>query len=280
MALRTGSVAVLELFHQGLPRAPIMFSTVFSIIVYSLSLVLLVVLFGRNVARRLVFLTLFISLCILRDTVSLFLVHTSFAHHAAWFYIYWTSEVILSAMYLGMIAEISRQFLSDYPSIRRPALRVLGAVALALISWTVFSAMRHAGHPVLFFMTGEQRLVLTITMVLLLLMGIVAYYRLRLPPLYRLVLIGIGIYASLEVVADQVMLKYRLGPDSICDYTRRGAFAISVVVWTYAVWRWGAASIPRRELISQSKYDDISPQLHESLHEANLKLANLTSQRS
>lgn len=257
-----------------------MFSTAFTITVYCLSSVLVLLLFSRNVARRLVFLTLFVSLCILRDTVSLFLIHTGFVRSVTWFYIYWISEVLLSGMYLCMIAEISRHFLSDYPSIRRPALRLLGVVGLALMSWTVFSAMRHVGHPVLLFMTGEQRLVLTITMVLLLLMGIVAYYRLRLPPLYRLVLIGIGIYASLEVVADQIMLKYRLGPDSICDYTRRGAFLISVVVWTYAVWRWGTASVPQRELIPQSKYDDISPQLHERLHEANLKLENLTSQRS
>jgi len=257
-----------------------MFSVSFSIFVYCLSLILVLLLFGRRVAPRLVFLTLFISLCILRDTVSLFLVHTSFVRSIAWYYIYWTSEVILSSMYLCMIAEISRRFLSDYPSIRRPALRLLGIVALASMSWTVFSAMRHVGHPVLFFMLGEQRLVLTITILLLLLMGVVAYYRLRLPPLYRLVLIGIGIYASLVVVADQVELKYRLGPDSICDYTRRGAFAISVLIWTYAVWRWGTPSIPRRELIPQSKYDVLSPEVHNRLQDVNQKLANLASERS
>jgi hypothetical protein len=256
-----------------------MFSQVVSIVVCCFSLVLIVLLIGRDVRRRLVALTLFMGICIARDAVSFFVVHTSFVHSVAWFYIYWASEFILSTMYLFMIAEISKRFLSDYPSIRRSASTLLTLVALPLISWTVFSAMRHAGHPRLFIMNGEQALALTIMIILLILMGIVAYYRLSLPPLYRLVLVGIGIYGSVVVAADQVELNNR-SADSIVDYMRRGAFAISLVVWMYAVWRWAEDSTPQHDLIPQSKYDDLSPQVHNRLQEVNQKLTDLASQRS
>jgi hypothetical protein len=257
-----------------------MFSQVISIIMYLLSLALITLLIGRNVGRRLVVLTLFIGLCITRDAISLFVVRTPFGHGVAWSYIFWISELVLTTMYLFMIAEISRRFLCDYPSIRRSALTLLAAVTLPLMSWTVFSTMRYAKHPRLFIMNGEQGLVLTITIILLVLMGIVAYYRLRLPPLYRLVLIGIGIYASVVLAADQIEIKYRLGPNSIFEYMRKGAFAVSLVVWTYAAWRCVAPSTTQRELIPQSIYEDLSAQIHNRLQVLNQKLAQLVAIRT
>ena len=257
-----------------------MFSQVYSIVGDSLCLALIVLLVVRHVWQRLVFLTIFMSLCITRDAITIFVIRTAFGHGVKWFYIYWIAEIILTVMYLLMIAEISNHFLSDYPSIRPSAFRLLGVVTLALSFWTATSAMRYAGHPRMFFTTGEQHLVLTITIVLLLLMGIVVYYRLRLPPLYRLVLFGIGIYASIVMGADQIELQFRLGPNSVFDYVRRAAFSISAVIWTYAVWRWPAPSARHLELIPQSEYDDLSPQVHDRLREANLKLANLKGEGS
>jgi len=257
-----------------------MFSELFSIAILCIGLALLALIVSRRLYRRLAAFSVFIPLFVIRDIAGLILLHTPYVQGILWSYIYWTSDLMLSTIYLFMIAEISNRFLREYPSIGRPASKLLAAVGLALISWTGSSMLRNFAHPRLFYMIGDQRLELTITVLILLFLAIGAYYRLKLPPLYRLVLIGIGIYSSVQVGANQIELKYMMGADSIFDYMRRGSFAISLVVWTYAVWRWATPPTIQSDLIPQSKYDHLSPQVHDRLQDVNLKLANLVGQRS
>jgi hypothetical protein len=257
-----------------------MFSEVLSVVMYCINLLLLVLLLARNVRRRLFVFTLFVILLTVRDGVAIGIAHTSFGNGLPWIYTYWYSELILSTMYLFMIAEIAKRFLDGYPSVRFAASRLLTVVALALVSWTVYATMRYVGHPRMFILVGDQRLDLTTTLILLLLMAIATYYRLRLPPLYRLMLTGIGIYASVQVVADQIEMRYKMGPESLFGYLRTVSYAVSLVVWTYAVWRWATPPTDQGELIPQSKYEHLSAQVHDHLQDVNLKLANLAGQRS
>ncbi len=257
-----------------------MISNVITVVVYSLSFWLLVLVLGRSLYRRLPVFTLFVVSYITRDIVALFIYYTPLVRSLTWIYFFWTSDLLLTAMYLVVIAEIAKLFLCDYPSIWRFASRLLAIVTLILMSWTVYSAFRFYPHPRLFILVGDQRLVLTITVLILLVMAIGAYYRLKLPPLYRLVLVGIGIYAAVQVVANQIEMQYRLGPNSIWEYMRRGSFTISVAVWIYGVWRFAGPPALRAELISQSKYDYLSPQVHSRLRDVIQKLANLAGQRS
>ncbi len=177
-------------------------------------------------------------------------------------------------MYLLMIAEIAIRSLRGYPSIWRPASTLLSVVAMALISWTVVSTMHYFGHRRQFVMVGDQHLVLAITILLLLLMAISSYYRVKIPPLYRLVLAGIGIYASIEVVANQIQFQSRSG-FSIWNNMRLSAFAVALILWIYAVLRRATLPADQTELIPQSKYDDLSPQIHDRLQTMNYKLTKL-----
>jgi hypothetical protein len=259
-----------------------MFSEILTMIMYCLSLSLLALVLRRNLRRRLPFFTFFVISFITRDVATLF-VNRAFTYTRTWYYIFWTSEFIISAMYLFMIAEIASLFLRDYPSIWRSASRVLAVVGMVLTAWTGYSMMRFFGHPRLFFSVGDQRLTLTIAILILLLMAIGSYYRLKLHPLYRLVLIGIGIYTSVQVVTNQLLIQNRLAAATpLWDFLRRGSFGISELVWIYAVWRWAAAApaVRQSELISQSKYEHLSPQLHNRLQDMIEKLASLADQRS
>jgi hypothetical protein len=256
-----------------------MLSSLLEWLVYSLELALLPLVLAGKFRRQMVSFTVFVVLLVARDTVNIIFVRASFGNGLTWFYIYWSSEFILSAMYLVMIAEIAKRFLSGYPSVWRPAAILLSSVALGLMSWTVASAMRYVGHRRLFLMVGDRCLVLTITILLLLLMAIAAYYRLRLPLLYLLVLVGIGIYASIEVLANQFQIRSTTGY-WIWDEMRRLAFGVSVIVWNYAVWCRAEPVARETDLIPQSKYEDISLKVHDCLREAIRKLAALAGERS
>ena len=218
--------------------------------------------------------TVFMVLVVFRDIACLIVNRTSFYNSLAWFDIYWTSEFVLTSIYLLMIAQIAMRSLRGYPSIWRSASTFLSVVALALVSWTVVSTMHYFGHRRQFVMVGDQHLVLTIIILVLLLMAICSYYRVKLPPLYRLVLAGIGIYTSIEMVANQVQFQSRVGY-TIWNNLRVSAFKIGLILWIYAAWRWAAAPARQDELIPQSKYDDLSPQIHDRLQTLNYKLARL-----
>jgi hypothetical protein len=259
------------------------FSKFLTIAVYSLSVTLFALVLWRNLRRRLPVFTLFVVSFVTRDLILLSFLNRPFFFTHAWFYIYWTSEFIISAMYLFIIAEVAGLFLRDYPSIWRSASRLLAGVALIFTTWTVYSATRFWGHPRLVISFGDQRLMLTITILILLLMAIGSYYRIKLHPLYRLVLIGIGIYTSIQLVANQMEIQYRLAYlTPLWDFLRRGSFGISELIWMYAIWRWAAATSPagHAELITQSEYDRLSPQVHNRLQDVIQKLASLVDQRS
>lgn len=260
-----------------------MFSEFLTVAVYSLSLTLLALVLWRNLRSRLPAFTLFIISFVTRDLIMLFFVNRPFFYSHALYYMFWTSEFIISAMYLVVIAEIAGLFLRDYPSIWRSASRVLVVVGMVFTAWTVYSATRFWGRPRLVVSVGDQRLTLTVTILILLLMSIGSYYRIKLHPLHRLVFIGIGIYTSVQLVTNQLEIQYRSAyATPFWDFLRRGSFGIAELVWIYAVWRWAAAATPVRpsELITQSEYDYLSPQVHNRLQDVLQKLTSLVNQRS
>jgi hypothetical protein len=102
-----------------------MFSLLLSVLVYCLEFALLPLVLSRGFRRHLGIFVMFIVLLVVRDIACLIVVHTSFSRSAAWFDIYWTSEFVLSMMYLFIIAEIAKRSLRVYPSIWRPASTLL-----------------------------------------------------------------------------------------------------------------------------------------------------------
>jgi hypothetical protein len=114
---------------------------------------------------------------------------------------------------------------------------------------------------------------------LLLVLVIGVYYRLRIPRLYRLILIGIGIYASIQVTNNPLGINQLILPNSTFDFIRRGSILISLGVWLYAIWRSPRIPDVRPGLISQATYDELAPQVHDHLKELNDKLANLIGGR-
>jgi hypothetical protein len=110
---------------------------------------------------------------------------------------------------------------------------------------------------------------------LLLLLALGVYYRVRISPLHRLILIGCCVYSSVQVANDQFLLINKIPVDSIFGDIRRGSFLVPVAIWTYAVWRHAKDSAPQPDRISQSTYDELSPPIHDRLRDLNGTLDKL-----
>jgi len=254
------------------------FSSVFEWIVtplnIGLQLALLFISFKRRLYRQLVFFFTYIFLLNLNDGVGWSVFFSPWSQTAGWRNAYWFFQFILSLLRLLTIAEISRGSLRSYPAVWGLAWRTMSAAAVILLTWTTESAIQNAHHMRKFIAVGGQRFEFMEAILLLFLLLLGAYYHVRISPLYRLILIGICIYSALLVADNQFWLLKTILGDSIFAYVRRGAFPISLAIWTYAVWRWGATSNSPPELISQATYDELSPQIHDRLRELNDRLAD------
>jgi hypothetical protein len=251
------------------------FSTFFSIATYALELAIFVFALKRKLYRTLLFFFLYIIFLLSRDLLYLWISHTSLIGPIAYFYCYWTSEAILSILRLATVLEICWRALRPYPAVWALTWRILTILGIALILFGVNSARHNTSRPRYFVTTTMQRFELLQAVLLLAILAIGVYYEVYVTTLYKWVLIGICIYSSIQVA------NYELGhitahpTNTAFDFVRRYSFTFTEVIWTWAVWRWGAAPGVPADLLSQQVYDEQSVRIHDRLRELNDRLSGL-----
>jgi hypothetical protein len=258
------------------------FSTIFGWatgpLIACLDFALLVLSIRRKLYQKLVFFFSYVVLLSAQEPVIWWVSSLPWFYSDAWRNTYWSIQLCLSILRLLTIAEISRRSLIAYPAVWNFGWRLLSAAAAILLSWTAFSAFHGRHYIRIFIAVGGQRFEMMQAVLLLLLLFLGVYYRVRISQFYRLILIGICIYSAIQIANDPLLLT-KVPADSVWEYIRRGSFLIPMVIWTYAVWRWGGTSTNPPELISQEKYDQLSPQIQDRLQELNDKLSDLTGKR-
>jgi hypothetical protein len=261
-------------------RSMIKFSSIFVWLTAPASICLELMLFyfafRRRLYRQLVFFSIYIFIVTVQDLVGLWISYSSWYSAIAWNETYWSVQFVLSLLRLLTIAEIARRSMRGYPAIWAFTWRILSVAAVILLFWTTYSAAQNVHHFRKFIAGAGQRFEFMQAVLLLLLLLLGAYYRMRISPLFRLILIGICIYSAVQVANNQFLLVRSVRTDAVFDYVRRGSFLISFAIWTYAVWRWGATPDVPPKLVSQAKYEALSPQIHDRLRELNDRLAKFS----
>jgi hypothetical protein len=259
------------------------FSAVFNWTIYVIFFIFcpatLYFIFRRKLYRSLKFFTGYQLLLLSWSALWLWIATTPAYNSTTWLYIYWSVQLALAILRLLTIGEISNQVLRSYPAIRAFGSWLLAGTATALLLWTAKSAVNNAHHVRRFILLSDQRFEFMLAVLVVLLLIFSVYYRIPIPPLYRLILIGIGIYASIQVANTELAVHTPVIQNSFSDYLGRAQSTISVVIWAYAVWRWSSVPEAKPPLISQNAYDDLSPQIHDRLRELNDKLSELTGKR-
>ena len=240
---------------------------------------LLVIALHRNLFQKMKFLVIYVIVANLETVPFLWigqrplpLTHPRFF---LYFYSYWISAFVLSFLRLLIIIEICERILVGYPAIRSFAWRILIGLAMVLFSGTAYYSARNAHHLRTLITMGQQATDTSLAVLLLTLLGIGVYYRIRVPPLYKLVLIGSCIYSTEQLVTNRVDRYLSASTNFPLDLVQRFAYVGMLSIWLWAVWRWGKSSTPPPDLVSQATYDELSPQIHDRLRELNDKLAKL-----
>jgi hypothetical protein len=229
----------------------------------------------RKLYRKSAFFTAYILLLVPREFAWLWISNTSLLRTTPAFYFYWITDIFLSILRLATILEICWCALRNYPAVWSVARRILTSIGIILLLWTGNSALHNTRWIKYFISMSMQRFEFMQAALLLILLIIGVYYRIHIPALYRLVLIGICIYSAVQV-ANYEWGRFTTEPmNPVFDLLRRIPFIAAEAIWAWAVWRWGDVPVQPPDLIPQAVYDEHSPVIHDRLRDLNDRLARL-----
>ena len=245
-----------------------------NILSYSLETALFILIF-KQIRRKLTSFAIYIWVLVPLDFYYLWLEHTPRYGKPFWIYFWWISQFVFSLLRLFVISEICWRALHVYPAIWSFMWRILAIVSSVLLIWTIRVAMQDV-HRFPTFVTGWfQRFELMEAVLLLIVLAAGAYYHIIVPPLYRWILAGIGIYSAIQVANYNLGLLTNYPPLSVFDFIKRVSFVVASAIWAWGIWRWADVPSQRPVLISQQTYDDLSPQVRDRLRDLNDRLADL-----
>jgi hypothetical protein len=241
--------------------------------------ILLFLVIRKRVHRELFFLAAYIILLLPRELVGRFLYYTPYFNSAGFRYFYYGSEGFLYLLRLFLIVEIARRVLRGYPAVWHLARKALVLVGLACVGWTTYFVIRHHHFTKQFVLTIQQFYSFAEPDFLLLVLAIGLYYRIQVPRLHRSIFVGICFFSAVQIVNSEFG-RYIASPTlSAYDFVGRSSFVVMMAIWTASLWKWSPAPPQPTQLISQSKYDDLSPQVHDRLRELNDRLAGLRKRK-
>jgi hypothetical protein len=244
---------------------------------YPLELFTLAFLIYRRSFRILQFFSLYLALLLVWDSAWFIISNQPAMYNSLWAYhLFWTMEVIFSALRVLAIGEICWRSLRAYPAIWHLVSRTLIAIAAVLLTWTAISAYASRGAIQKFVDIGLQRFEFMQAVVALAFIAMAYRYRVRLLPIHRLTLLGLCLYSTIQVANNQINALNPRHLLPIFDIVRRLSISLSQCIWLYA------AAQPLREpakseseIFSGGELERFAPEVHDRLRELNDRLGEL-----
>jgi hypothetical protein len=242
---------------------------------FLLQLVLCGLLFIRGYFRRLPFFTAYIALN-LCQAVILYPIYHYYGDTSKVGYIAgWLSEAITLAARLCATVELLRLVLMSYRGIWGMTWRLLAftcPMLLALVG--IFS---RSDAPV-FVMQVDSGYHIVFAVALILCLGLLHYYPIRVEPVYKVLLLGFCWYSCAKILANAVLHGY-----SYAQYLHYwpmwqtlsiSSYSLVLILWASALSRPAPATHQQPTLLTDSEYRDISPEIHAQLQAINRRLMN------
>jgi hypothetical protein len=263
----------------GMPAATTLVSFVAIVLGCSLDLALFVLVFRKKLYGKLIVFALYFTLLGPWQYIWIWASNTPRLYLVTWIYFFWASQFAFSVLRLLAITEICWRALHEYSVVWKLTLRILGVALVFLLSWTTSSAINNSHVFRAFISKGLQRFEFMQAVLLLAILFVGAYYSIVVPPLYRWMLAGAGVFSAIQVANYELGLNTKYPPNSIYDFVERYTFAAVLMLWAWAIWRWADDSTMSPRLISQQSYDELSPQIQNRLRDLNDRLAGLLDRR-
>lgn len=231
--------------------------------------------------RRLPFFTFYVVLVAIYEVAWLAAIHALGYESEGAFYFFWLAQAILLSARAVAIGELCQHILRPYRGVWALAKRILQGIALILLGYAMIAAVGNSSWIMAFILTAGRGLELAAAVILLTLLFISAYYRIRLEPVVRLVALGLCFYSVVQVLNNiflgewltQYFRLMRFFP--LWDGIRTVSFNVAVVIWCLAVWRPLSETAPEAILLPQQVYDELTPRLNYRLRMLSQRLLEM-----
>ncbi len=227
----------------------------------------------RRLYLRLPLFTAYLVLLAGRDALAWwFYLDLGYTSRAASYY-YWITQGILVTARAAAVAEIAWRALREYRGVWALAWRVLLIIALFLLLQATLDARGSRAWISPLILTAERGLELAAVGILVLLLAICRYYGIQLEPVQKMIALGLGFYSAIQVLNNSVLRVTHYFP--MWNEIRIISFQVALVIWLLALLRPLPKAVPAPALLSQSVYDELSPQVNQRLRVLNQRLLEI-----
>jgi hypothetical protein len=261
-------------------------------------IVLCVLVYSRNLQRRLPFFTAYITWLVTKTLALQFVYHhygfrSPAAYYASWF----TTGADLIARSL-VIAELCRYELRAYRGIWALTWRALAVLALLLLGHAAVDAWGQPDRLVIYGLTLGRDLGISSIVILLAVLIVSNYYGLSLDPVQEWIAVGMFFFCAVEVVNNSMLRETfttHLFPWFFSRYMdswsamrpaveranasfsaiRSYAFIVSMSIWCFALRRPLPAPARDPRLLPNEIYGELSPAINLRLRAFNDRLQEI-----
>jgi hypothetical protein len=242
---------------------------------FLLQLALCALLVIRGYFRRLPFFTAYIALN-LCQAVLLYAIYRYYGDKSMAAYIAgWLSEAITLAARLCATVELLRLVLMSYRGIWGMTWRLLAFVCpLIIVLVGVFSPL----EPRAFVMQVDSGYHIVFAVALILCLGLLHYYPIRVEPVYKVLLSGFCWYSCAKILINTALQGYSypqyLHYWSIWQTLALSSYLLVLILWGSVLSNPLPPIQQQPELLPDSVYTDISPEINDQLQAINKRLTD------
>ena len=169
---------------------------------------------------------------------------------------YWYTQFLSVALGYGVIWEIFRQALSQYPGAARMARNALSAIFVVVVSKTFLNALTDpVWSPARTTAELERNLRTVQAMLLLTIVGLLAYYAIPTGRNLKGMILGYGFFIGASIV--NLTLISHLGDQfqPWWQYLPAMTYSVTLLIWCFTLWSYQANPQPESEVGIDRDYE-------------------------
>jgi hypothetical protein len=261
-------------------------------------ILLCVLVYFRNLQRRLPFFTVYAILSLMGTLGIQFVYHHFGFRSAASYDAYWITAALIVIARGFAIAELCRYGLRAYQGIWALTWQMLALLAIFFLGHAAVDARGQVGGIPIYGLTIERDIAISSIMILLALFVIRKYYDLTLEPLHMWIAIGICIVSVMNILNDTLLFDKLTGhlffwlfgryastwselrsqvesANDLWNMIRTSGLIISNSIWCYALRKPLPAPAKSPVLLPAEVYRELSPAVNLRLRAINDRLLEL-----
>ncbi len=240
-----------------------------------LQVVFFLLLVRARLYRRVPFFSFYILIVLLSDATVWWTYHVHGYTSSISFSLSWVLLALTLAARGMAVGELCHRVLNPFRGVWALAWRLLSGVTLLLVVYAGLAAYSSRHDYVLtFIQTAEGGLELAAAVLLLLLLAIGHYYRIRLPAPERLLIVSLCAWSLVQVLND---VAWQVWADDYFEWAKKirmMSYQAAVLVWIYAVRRPVTAELPPPAM-NAALYNRVAPEVNFRLQVLNDRLLEI-----